>query len=168
MKHLLSIAILLLLICGCCTRAPVSTNGIPALAEVDSGIYRGGYPTPEGFRWLRSHGVTNYIKLNPEDQSPKKPAEDAGLKVFQYPIDTDDQIFGSPDNAGRAALKLAQLGRGTYVGCLHGEDRTGLVIAIYRVRHDGWSKKDAEAEMISLGFHKQLLGLWSYWQKLKP
>jgi len=32
----------------------------------------------------------------------------------------------------------------------------------------GWSKPEAEKEMLALGFHKGLVGLWLYWKTLKP
>lgn len=44
------------------------------------------------------------------------------------------------------------------VHCLHGEDRTGMVIAAYRMIVEGWSADQATKEMLSMGFHK-----WAYW-----
>ncbi len=43
-----------------------------------------------------------------------------------------------------------------YVHCEHGKDRTGLVIALYRMRADGWSQEQAAAEMKEMG-HTGLL-----------
>ena len=37
-----------------------------------------------------------------------------------------------------------------------------VVVASYRVR-SGWSHKEAEAEMLRLGFHPLLVGLWQTW-----
>lgn len=47
------------------------------------------------------------------------------------------------------------------VHCQHGSDRTGMMIAIYRIAIEGWSKDDAIAEMKSpqFGFH-------AVWQNL--
>jgi protein tyrosine/serine phosphatase len=45
-----------------------------------------------------------------------------------------------------------------YVHCYHGVDRTGFVIAAYRVRVQGWSFQAAYNEMINSGFHR-----WCYW-----
>ena len=56
---------------------------------------------------------------------------------------------------------------GTFVHCAHGQDRTGLVVAVYRVRH-GWTKAQAQAEMLRLGFHPTLLGLWQSWVDVVP
>lgn len=46
----------------------------------------------------------------------------------------------------------------TLVHCLHGEDRTGMVCAAYRIMVQGWSLDQAVNEMMIMGFHK-----WAYW-----
>lgn len=40
------------------------------------------------------------------------------------------------------------------VHCLHGEDRTGIVIAAYRIRYQNWPVSQALIEMYQAGFHK--------------
>jgi protein tyrosine/serine phosphatase len=40
-----------------------------------------------------------------------------------------------------------------FVHCMHGEDRTGIVLAVYRMDVDGWSNAEAEAEMQAFGFN---------------
>ena len=39
-----------------------------------------------------------------------------------------------------------------YVHCTEGVDRTGLIIALYRVIEQGWAPKDAHDEMMAHGF----------------
>lgn len=46
------------------------------------------------------------------------------------------------------------------VHCLHGEDRTGIVVAAYRILIQGWSVNQATAEMYKFGFHRFPYGLW--------
>lgn len=45
-------------------------------------------------------------------------------------------------------------GKSVLIHCLHGEDRTGIVIAAYRIKYQGWKLSDALTEMFNLGFHK--------------
>ena len=40
-----------------------------------------------------------------------------------------------------------------YIHCRQGQDRTGIIVAAYRMKVDGWSFKNAEAEMQSFGFN---------------
>ena len=39
-----------------------------------------------------------------------------------------------------------------FIHCLHGKDRTGLMMAIYRITSEGWSFEDAYREMKAYGF----------------
>lgn len=47
------------------------------------------------------------------------------------------------------------------VHCLHGSDRTGTMVAIYRIVVQGWTKKQATDEMVNGGF-----GFHPMWQNL--
>lgn len=141
------------------------TNGLPNLDAVDAkaNIWRSGQPTHEGFAWIKSQGVTNIVKLNAEESDWY--AVKLGLNITYFPIDPTDQILGEPWKARWAAAAIRP---NTLVHCSHGQDRTGLVVAIYRVKHDGWTKAAAEKEMLAHGFHKMLFGLWNYWREFNP
>jgi protein tyrosine/serine phosphatase len=55
-----------------------------------------------------------------------------------------------------SALKLiraAQAKGPVLVHCQHGADRTGVVIAMYRIIYQGWSKQQALDEMENGGFN---------------
>ena len=52
-----------------------------------------------------------------------------------------------------------------YIHCKHGQDRTGLVVALYRIFNEGWTPVEARKEMLQLGFHTMLLGLNHYFEE---
>jgi protein tyrosine/serine phosphatase len=52
------------------------------------------------------------------------------------------------------------------VHCQHGADRTGTMVAIYRIAYQGWTKKQATVEMINGGFHPMWQNLLRYIEKL--
>jgi len=52
---------------------------------------------------------------------------------------------------------------GIYVSCLHGVDRTGIVIAYWRVKYNGLSPNSAWQEAQVRGMHK--FYLWLGWEK---
>lgn len=181
MKLILSIAlllVLLVLLCGC---VKTTLHGIPNFAVVKPGIYRGGQPTYEGWRYLASIGVSNVIKLNTESEGSDATARLFKMTVFTAPISFSEQIGWSPIDAqnlenvsvscpwnystGGNVDKNA--GCGLFVHCEHGQDRTGLFVAMERVRWDYWTKADAEKEMLAHGFHKSLHGLWEFWENYK-
>lgn len=45
-------------------------------------------------------------------------------------------------------------GKSVLIHCLHGEDRTGIVIAAYRIRYQNWSVENAIKDMYQNGFHQ--------------
>ena len=45
------------------------------------------------------------------------------------------------------------------VHCTHGADRTGIVIASYRIKHDLWSVAQATTDMYTFG-HSKWLSWW--------
>jgi hypothetical protein len=46
-----------------------------------------------------------------------------------------------------------------YVHCKQGRDRSGLIVGIFRVRHQGWTPSTAYREMERLGFRDEIAGL---------
>ncbi len=170
--HALCFTAICLLLYGCGTMK--STNGVPNLDTVDStnNIWRGGQPTKAGWDWLKSKGVTNVVKLNEAEASDEGQGESddyaksIGMRVYEFPIDTDDQLFGGGGtHIERAVLKLHELGANTVVHCRRGSDRTGTVVALYHNRYDGWPKQTCIDDMLEHGFNKSLLGLWGYVNK---
>lgn len=154
---------LCLLLCGCVSMK--MRNGIPNLAQVSDNIWRGGQPTLEGWLWLKAQGVTNVIKLNPEYEASDQPAVALGFNVQSYPIDMMEMMLGHPKPWNALVAAKAIDGRPVYVHCAHGQDRTGIVIGIHRVMHDGWTKAQAKREMIEHGFSPELHGLYSFWEE---
>jgi protein tyrosine/serine phosphatase len=54
------------------------------------------------------------------------------------------------------------------VHCHRGADRTGAVIACYRIAHDGWSSKQALNEAKSFGMRWTQMGLKRYVESFRP
>lgn len=134
--------------------------GLPGLSnvgQVSDGIFRGAQPLPEGYITLKKMGIKTVVNLR--NHSEKEAVERAGMRSIEIPlsvlkkINTDDvnriiDIIADPDN------------QPVYVHCKHGQDRTGIIIAAYRIKIEGWSLKEAEAEMQAFGFNDM-------WQNLK-
>lgn len=133
---------------------------IPNLKEVSEGIYRGGQPANDAdWQSLKDLGITDVIKLNISDShQPDEGAIRLGLKVFYCPISTVEQILTEPDLQTLGDV-VGFIKPGTFVHCEHGQDRTGLAIALFRVLVQGWQPAFARAEMMKNGFHEIELGL---------
>lgn len=157
----------LVLLTACATTSQNYDHGVPNLAQVEEGVWRGGQPTAEGWAYLRSLGVTNTIKLNPVSEGSDDLALSNGIQVLYFPITTIQQTLDEPkeETVYDAALSITN---GTFVHCTHGEDRTGLVVGVYQVRVRHWTKEAAYKEMMDHGFHPSLLGLYRFWRDLVP
>ena len=156
-----------MIIPGCTTTTTV-TNGIPNLSQVEPGIWRGGQPTPEGWDWLQDRdwlqdqGVTCVVKLNSWNESSDSTAIIKGMTVHTHAISLLEQLVTRP-KLSRVQEAVEAIQNGAFVHCEHGWDRTGLIVACYRMTQ-GWSKADAEHEMMDRGFHLEMQGLLGFWE----
>jgi tyrosine-protein phosphatase SIW14 len=137
---------------------PVFADSVPGIKnfdQVDAQVYRGGQPTDEGLQYLAKLGVKTIIDLREagdRSNAEQRVVTGAGMKYVNVPMTgltppTDAEITGI----------LAILGDSTtgpaFVHCRRGADRTGAVIAAYRIDHDKWDNaralKDAMAHSMS-------------------
>lgn len=125
--------------------------GLGNVGKVAPGIYRGEQPGAAGYVTLKRLGVKTVIDLR-TSESEKTQVEAAGMKAIAVPIEmTRKGLKEKVDQV--VALMTDPINQPVYVHCRHGQDRTGIVVAAYRMTQDNWSLKDAEAEMQSFGFN---------------
>ena len=130
-----------------------SLAGVGNFHQVDPGIYRGAQPSDEGLRNLAQLGVKTIIDLRhgKERGNEQKTAEEFGLHYVNVPMEgltppTDEQI------ASLLALFDGAADKGpVFVHCREGKDRTGAVVATYRIARDHWTNEKALAEAKSFG-----------------
>ncbi len=169
---------ILLCFCGCVSSP--RTHGIPNFSIVEPGVYRGGQPDKEGWRYLYSLGVREDLKLNSEAEGSDDYARSLGMQVYYEPITLPQQMGWAPldretifqdvwrmSGSAVASARPISLQRPIFVHCKNGWDRTGLVVGAYRVWVCGWTKDRAETEMLARGFHRELKGLEKCWEGLR-
>lgn len=161
-----------------CAGNTVYVNGVPNLIMVTPGVWRSGQPeTAAQWQTLHDMGVRHVVKLNFMHEGVEngdQPAVDLGMDVHLLSIqpegDTDifdeiENVFVKPDAALiREALRTMHGRDGVLVHCTHGQDRTGLVVGMFRVLELQMSKDDAYAEMLARGFHPELHGVHEFWE----
>ena len=151
------------------SRHLISADTIPNFLTVTDQIYRGGRPLTGDLLALKNNkGILTVINLEnkePYFQEEKKTAFDLNLKYFSFPMDGSvrpndqqiEQVLSILKNSSNFPI---------FLHCHHGQDRTGLIIGLYRVKVQGWSAKDAYNEMLQNGFHSTLKELDQYfWDK---
>lgn len=127
-------------------------TGLTNVALVAPGIYRGGTPTPGGVTSLSRLGVKTIVNLRHfHGRSEADAAARSGLRYVWLPIASSGEP--SPETLSRfLALVQDPAAQPVYVHCYRGKDRTGAMIAAYRILVDHWSARDAVAEMQEFGF----------------
>jgi protein tyrosine/serine phosphatase len=128
---------------------PVAADFVSNFYQVDSGLYRCAQPDKKAFAELSKRGIATVVNLR-YFETDKQKAKNTDLQLFHIKMRAsqckDDEIV--------AALRLIKNRQGSIViHCKHGADRTGLVIALYRIVFQGWSKQAAIEEMEKGGYN---------------
>ncbi len=128
---------------------------LPNFHQVNQKLYRGGQPKEGGLQKLASLGVKTIINLRDDDdheQAEETEAHAAGLQYFNVPM----ARLGRPSDKiieDVLAILNKSENQPVFVHCKLGSDRTGTVVAIYRIEHDGWSSEQAKAEAKRYGMN---------------
>jgi protein tyrosine phosphatase (PTP) superfamily phosphohydrolase (DUF442 family) len=154
-----------------CTARQASSGTLRAnlvIKEAGPGVYYGKPPqTADDYFRLRKLGVKTVIDMRKfqrrEIAREQSTAASCGLKYRHEPVGYRPTRDCSPEAVLRILSKADE--GPFYVHCLMGRDRTGLVVALYRVRCLGWSKDDAYAAMLREQFNTDLKDLERYFQR---
>ena len=151
--------ILLLTLIGCASTPtanrpetwaqPVKLEGVPNLYRVANELYRGDQPSPQGMQNLKELGLKTIINLR-SFHSDRGEIGDTGLAYEHITM----KAWHPEEKEAVRFLKIVTDPERTpvLVHCQHGSDRTGAMIAIYRIAVQGWSKTEAIREMTEGGF----------------
>jgi protein tyrosine phosphatase (PTP) superfamily phosphohydrolase (DUF442 family) len=143
-------------------------RGVSYAAEVAPGLYRGGQPDADGIAWLKGLGVKTIINLRHyHGDTEGDLVSKAGLRYERIPLESSD----APDRK-QVARFLALVNdpalRPVYVHCLHGVDRTGTMMAVYRMEMEAWPNAEAFAEMEYFEAHRIWRDLRNFVRAYKP
>lgn len=132
---------------------PLEVPGLPNLHRVSPALYRGAQPEVEGFRSLVKLGVKTVVNLR-QLHSDRDELDKAGVTDQLDYVHIRFNTFHPEDEDVVEFLKvMADPARHpVFVHCQHGADRTGMMVALYRIVFQGWSKEQALEEMTAGGF----------------
>lgn len=144
---------------------PIMLAGAPNLHKVSDNLFRSAQPSTEGMVNLKGLGIKTVVSLR-AFHSDRDALANTGLGYERIDIKT-----WHPERQDVVRfLKIAtDPARGpVLVHCQHGADRTGTMVAIYRVTVQGWSKAEATREMTEggFGFHEVWVNLIPWLEKL--
>jgi protein tyrosine/serine phosphatase len=137
---------------------PVALEGAPNLHRVTDTLYRSAQPTAPGMENLRALGIRTVVNLRAfhSDRGTTGAAGllDEELSVKTWHLEDEDVV---------RVLRIVKdpAGAPYLIHCLHGADRTGTMVALYRMVIQGWSRERAIDELVNGGF-----GFHSVWRNV--
>lgn len=158
---------LAILIAACAVRAQdeIKYKELPNFHRINAALYRGAQPKDNGFEQLASMGIKTVINLRDNDrreEAEEKAVRAAGLRYFNVPL---NDLLGRPsDEQMEHILSIinAPENQPVFVHCRRGADRTGTVIAVYRISQEGWTSEQAKSEAKRYGMGFWVIGMKDY------
>lgn len=147
------------------TAMAIELPGCGNLYNVSDALYRGEQPTAEGFQELERLGIKTVVNLRSLHSDGDK-LEGARLGYETIPM----QAWDPEVEQVEAFLKIVTdpAKQPVFVHCQHGADRTGTMVAVYRIVVEGWEIEKAIDEMRNgpFGFHEIFSGLPEFIEEL--
>jgi tyrosine-protein phosphatase SIW14 len=145
-------------------------SGLPNFGVVSDALFRGAQPSSTGFASLKHMGVgivVNFREEADETSKEKSQVEALGMKYVGIPWS------GNADPSNAQIVQFLDLVRANpttkiFVHCKAGADRTGTMVAAYRVAMDHKTVADALSEMHSFHYHHFFLPQLERWVNTLP
>lgn len=151
--------------------AEVQAPGVPNFHQVNEHLYRGGQPANAAWNSLAHLGIRTVIDLRPTGEhsttSEARAVQAAGMRYVNVPM----KGFVAPSDAEVSkvlALFDSNSDGSVFVHCRRGSDRTGTVIACYRITRDHWKNDKALKEATAYGMYSFEVGMRRYIKNFKP
>lgn len=138
--------------------------------KVDDRVYRGGAPTVEGLRELARMGVKLDVDLREPHEGTaveQKVAEQLGMTYLNIPL---PELSAPSESDVKKVLTVltAKDGGLAFVHCRRGKDRTGTIVACYRMEQDHWTKARAMEEANKYGMSYVERGMRRFVSSFQP
>lgn len=144
---------------------------IPRMAVVSPGLWRGAQPPTDALPLLRKAGVKTIINLDNDELAAaveEKESGKVGLRYFHIPLTHFEMV---PKNKLNQIMDIIDdpVKQPVFIHCRQGQDRTGALVAMYRIKEFGWSPTQAYREMLLFGYHPFFIPLtqsvWNFGKK---
>ncbi len=158
-----------------CNPTTITDKDIRGFHQVDADLYRGGHPRCSGYEKLAGLGIRTIIDLQ---GTPEQKARDCSAKghagefrfqfiSFKINLFRTTLIGVSDKQLDRLFSIIAQAPKPIFISCKFGEDRTGLVVALYRMKRGEMTYAEARQEALYYGFEPNNCGLNRTFKRFK-
>jgi tyrosine-protein phosphatase SIW14 len=137
---------------------------VPNFGQVDATLYRGAQPSAAGLEELQACGVKLVIDLRESGEATSRERLEANRLGLQYRNVPLRSLAAPSSEQVRTVLALLanRSDSPAFLHCRRGKDRTGLMIACYRIQHDRWSNDRALQEANEYGMSRLERGMRSF------
>jgi hypothetical protein len=128
-------------------------------AVVPGAVYRGAELRPGPLRRVvERHGIRTVLCLVDPERSEHRVTESLGARWIWAPLD-QDSASDTFDALERIAALLAEpANQPVFFHCKRGIYRSNLVQAVYRMKHCGWTLREATEELRAAGYSPERSG----------
>ncbi|MBI5555226.1 MAG: dual specificity protein phosphatase family protein [Elusimicrobia bacterium] len=147
-------------------RSALPRNDIPGLsnfAKVSAEVYRGAQPEPKSFAALEKMGIKTIVNLR-DFHSDEKWIKGMGFYYVSIPMAANN--IGDDETVAFLKVITNPKYKPYFVHCQHGSDRTGTMVALYRMYVQKWPRQKALGELPVYGFHEYFYNLRRYLKKV--
>jgi protein tyrosine/serine phosphatase len=138
-------------------KAVVARISIDNFGQISDTYFRGSQPEGREYAALAALGVKTVVDLQADfDPTEEGLVESAGMTFHRIPMTTRKEPTAA-DLIQFLEIVNDPANQPVYVHCAGGKHRTGVMTAVYRMSHDGWSSEQAFKEMKKYKFGADFL-----------
>lgn len=141
---------------------PIKVQGADNFYKVSETLFRSEQPTEDGMKNIEAFGIGTVISLRSR-QKDVELAKNTELNLIHVSMRAwnpkyEDAVkvmhFLNPNNPETNKKPIL-------IHCYHGADRTGMMVALYRMVYQNWEREEALNEMLNGGY-----GYHSMWKDI--
>ena len=140
---------------------PIQLQGVANFYKITDYLYRSEQPTAEGMKNLERMGIKTIINLrvfhSDSDKIRGTGLHREELSAKSWHIEDEDVV--------RVLRIIRKRENGPFlIHCWHGADRVGVMVAMFRIIEQGWTKEEAIQEMVEggYGFNRAWINIVQY------
>ena len=130
----------------------INGKGFKNLYKINDSLYRSEQPSKAGMKQLEILGIKTVLNFR-NHHNDKDEVAKTNLIVERIALNTNKIAY---TDIVQTLKIIKQSKKPILLHCLHGSDRTGCMIAAYRMAYNNYTKEEAIAELIQpqFGYHQ--------------